>query len=55
MNTAEPKVPHCHAGRDGDCYWDECPQLKDYKSYCPYAAAWEDYWHEEDGNYGYGG
>lgn len=19
----------CHADRDGDCHWDECPQLRD--------------------------
>jgi len=19
----------CHAGKDGDCIWDECPQLRD--------------------------
>lgn len=19
----------CHAGTDGDCYWSECPQIKD--------------------------
>lgn len=19
----------CHAGKDGDCYWKECPQLRD--------------------------
>lgn len=21
--------PLCHAGRDGECYWSECPQLRD--------------------------
>lgn len=26
--TATAKVMGCHAGIDGDCNWDECPQLK---------------------------
>lgn len=26
---------HCHAARDGECSWRECPQLKHYKSHCP--------------------
>jgi len=21
--------PHCHAGRDGECCWPYCPQLRD--------------------------
>jgi hypothetical protein len=21
--------PMCHSGRDGDCYWSECPQERD--------------------------
>lgn len=21
--------PSCHAGKDGDCIWEECPQLRD--------------------------
>lgn len=29
----------CHAGKDGDCYWIECPQEKDgrvhYQNVCP--------------------
>lgn len=30
---------HCHASRgDGECFWSECPQLRnggiDYQSYC---------------------
>ena len=25
----------CHADRDGDCTWEECPQLKDYQEGCP--------------------
>lgn len=25
----------CHAGRDGDCTWEDCPQLKDYQEGCP--------------------
>lgn len=25
----------CHAARDGECAWRECPQLKSYKSHCP--------------------
>ncbi len=24
----------CHAGKDGDCEWSNCPQLKDRQSYC---------------------
>jgi hypothetical protein len=28
---------YCHAGRDGDCSWTHCPQLKQYlTSGCPY-------------------
>jgi hypothetical protein len=34
---------HCHAGRDGECNWDGCPQeannRANYQSYCPLAAA----------------
>ena len=42
-----PDLPYCHGSRsDGECNWSECPQLKDYQNYCPYAAAWEDYWDE---------
>jgi hypothetical protein len=37
----------CWAGRDGDCYWDKCPQLTDYQSYCPRAKASEAKWREE--------
>lgn len=38
---------HCHAGRDGDCTWTQCPQeranRKDYQSYCcPLARDYED-------------
>jgi hypothetical protein len=25
----------CHASRDGECSWRECPQRKNYKSHCP--------------------
>lgn len=25
----------CHAARDGECNWRECPQLKTYKRHCP--------------------
>ncbi len=25
----------CHADRDGDCNWSECPQLRNYESSCP--------------------
>ena len=28
----------CQADSDGDCNWSECPQAKDYQSYCPIAA-----------------
>ena len=24
-----PIDAHCHAQRDGDCEWDDCPQLRD--------------------------
>ena len=26
---------HCHAARDGECAWRECPQRKNYKTHCP--------------------
>ncbi len=26
--VSEPR-PRCHAGRDGDCIWEHCPQLRD--------------------------
>ena len=25
----------CHAGKDGDCNWTNCPQLKKYNPICP--------------------
>jgi len=31
-------VKRCHAGGDGECNWQECPQKRDYKSYCPLAG-----------------
>lgn len=51
----KPGCPHCHAGRDGDCDWQDCPQERDNEPktsgrYCPYAAAWEDYWTAETGD-----
>lgn len=51
----EPKVPHCRSGRDGDCFWDQCPQERDGEPektgrYCPYAAAWEGYYIELTGD-----
>lgn len=24
-----PESPGCHAGRDGDCFWEKCPQIRD--------------------------
>lgn len=34
---------HCHAGKDGDCNWLECPQeannRANYQNYCPLAKA----------------
>jgi hypothetical protein len=43
---------HCHAGKDGDCNWKDCPQeannRANYQSYCPLAAA-DDAKDEEDG------
>lgn len=34
----EPQVnslDRCHAGEDGDCSWDHCPQRVEYRSPCP--------------------
>lgn len=47
----EPMVPHCHAARDGECMWEECPQEKDGEPsktgrHCPYDAAWTKYFEE---------
>lgn len=25
----------CHAGSDGECFWDECPQRLEYRVRCP--------------------
>ncbi len=25
----------CHAARDGECSWRQCPQRKSYKTHCP--------------------
>lgn len=37
---------HCHAGRDGDCFWEACPQEMEsrahYLSLCPLAVDWEE-------------
>jgi len=38
---------HCHAGKDGDCNWPQCPQLKDYQQYCPLAKADEEEWGDD--------
>jgi hypothetical protein len=32
---------HCHSGRDGECNWQQCPQLRDKEPattgrHCPY-------------------
>ncbi len=45
---ADEHKPHlgpnrCHADRDGDCSWKQCPQLRDRKSHCPL-----DHWDDED-------
>lgn len=53
--TAKPIIPHCHAGRDGECDWDDCPQERDGEPrktgrYCPHAAAWEAYYMAEYGD-----
>ena len=34
-------IHHCHAGRDGECYWPSCPQTRDNEPHktgrsCPY-------------------
>lgn len=31
----KPKQVWCHAQKDGDCTWSECPQLKNRKPSCP--------------------
>ena len=51
----EPKEPNCHADRDGECSWSECPQARDNEPsksgrYCPNAAAWEAYYIEMTGD-----
>jgi hypothetical protein len=37
---------HCHAGRDGDCNWKECPQeannRANWKDVCPLAEDEDD-------------
>ncbi|KKM94146.1 hypothetical protein LCGC14_1201250 [marine sediment metagenome] len=42
----EEADPYCHAGKDGDCIWDGCPQeannRKNYQSWCPLAKKEED-------------
>lgn len=36
----------CHAGQDGDCTWEHCPQLANYQTGCPLYN-----WHlDEEGN-----
>ncbi len=32
----EVKAIECHANRDGDCSWKDCPQAKNWQSHCPY-------------------
>jgi hypothetical protein len=37
--------PQCHAGKDGDCLWEKCPQLRDNEPrlsgrHCPLAQTW---------------
>ena len=32
-----PVAEGCHAGKDGDCDWSECPQLQNYQTGCPLA------------------
>jgi hypothetical protein len=27
--TQNAEYVRCHAGQDGDCYWPECPQVRD--------------------------
>ncbi len=29
MGEAAQIVNHCHAARDGECFWAECPQIRD--------------------------
>ncbi len=52
MKGERPNVPHCHADRDGDCAWPECPQVRDGEPratgrHCPYDKAWSAYWDAE--------
>ena len=44
----KPELPahlaRCHSGRDGDCVWSECPQLRDNEPektgrHCPHDLA----------------
>lgn len=42
-----PARIRCHAGRDGDCFWEHCPQLRDNEPrvngrHCPRDVHYED-------------
>lgn len=30
-DMSPPDMSHCHGGRDGECYWKHCPQLRDHE------------------------
>lgn len=36
---------YCHAGKDGDCNWEHCPQEKNWQPCCPLVM------HEEERGY----
>jgi hypothetical protein len=42
MDDLNVLTEHCHAGRDGDCFWPECPQeannRANYQRWCPLAT-----------------
>jgi hypothetical protein len=33
-------VAGCHAGRDGECTWAQCPQKRNYRRHCPLDLCW---------------
>ena len=42
------RIPQCYAGRDGECHWRFCPQLRDNEPessnrHCPLDVDKEDY------------
>ena len=36
VDGGNPPHVHCHASHgDGECFWQDCPQLKKYRYHCP--------------------